>query len=177
MLEFYDEAIEQILNPDDVLYVGVSLADEGNKRILRALKNDGSVIQLTKPMGVMTFPFEPLLYFSNAMGRNYMSNFLDVEACDSNNIMVNIDHFKNFVIDSGDKKAKFVEIFAQFDNDSKIRLIGLRKKFFEKHGRRKLEKVAGEISRYQQSKAVYEKAFDNLKLTNLVGYEDEGPTA
>ena len=80
IINFIDEELDKIENPKEVNCIITCLSSVDGKMILAGVKTDGEEVRLSKGQGRMTFPFEPLLFLREELGRSYFKNFVDI-AC------------------------------------------------------------------------------------------------
>ena len=73
MFDYIEENLEKIKNPNDVNVIATHWDEDGY--YLRVRLNNGEALQLTEPMGRISYPYEPINYIYNEMGRFYWEDF------------------------------------------------------------------------------------------------------
>lgn len=157
--EYIDDNLLSIMNnPDNVMYI--KPYNMGKKFALFAMvKEDDGVyrkVQLTLPQTKFNFPKDPILIFSQGLGRFYLKNFFMFD----NSVAFNKKYFVGFKCKTVSERFYFnLGIFAIFndgtatlvvcDNERKFRFHGGYKKyddFLSEHGKEfKLTNVPHEI--------------------------------
>lgn len=133
---YIDENLQKIKNPDDVNIIRP--ASVGRGTALVASINNGEVVQLTKPKGVMTFPFEPIYWLAREQfGKFYFENFATID----NKISINKNHLTRLgYVDTNEKR---VITYAYFDDRTIISLHKPLRKYFFKEFKAELEQKFG----------------------------------
>ena len=73
MSYYIQEGLEKIKNSSKVNIIKPVMQRDGIS--LCAKINGGDIVQLTMPVGRMSFPFEPIKYLGKEFGNFYMKNF------------------------------------------------------------------------------------------------------
>ncbi|MBQ3502837.1 MAG: hypothetical protein IJA72_04165 [Clostridia bacterium] len=139
--EYIDENLEKIKNPNDVDIIKVA-PHENKGYSLFARLNGGDAIRLTKPMGRMSIPYQPMLYLSHELGRFYWEDFavLDDKAAINKNHLVRLMYVDMQLIEP---KYKRVDLYAKFDDDNLIYIANPMRKFFFKKWKAEIEQKCG----------------------------------
>lgn len=125
MFTYIEENLEKIKNPADVDIIKPAKHNKGWE--LWARINNGKAIQLTQPMGVMTFPFEPIFWLARErFGRFYFEDFGTID----NQISINKKHLIR--LGYVDTNKKIIETYAYFDDGQVITLYHPLRKYFYK---------------------------------------------
>lgn len=136
MFDYIEENLEKIKNPDDVNIIKPAPAGRGTALFARL--NNGEAIQLTKPKGVMTFPFEPIYWLAREqLGKFYFENFATVD----NQISINKKHLIRLGYVYVYKKR--VRTYAYFDDGKIISLYNPITRYFFKEFKPKMEQKFG----------------------------------
>lgn len=133
---YIDESLQKIKNPDDVNIIRPASAGKGTALV--ASINNGKVVQLTKPKGVMAFPFEPIYWLAREqLGRFYFQDFATVD----NKISINKNHLTRLgYVDTNEKR---VTTYAYFDDGKITSLYNPLRKYFFKEFKAELEQKFG----------------------------------
>ena len=154
MFDYIEENLERIKNPDDVNVIATHQDENGC--CLRVRLNNGESLQLTKSMGRMRYPYEPINYIYNEMGRFYWEDFAII----SDKFAINKTHLNKLAYvdeEQINKKSKWVSIYAYFDDGRKSQLMDSLKKYFFK-------KLKTEIE--QEMEMRFEDITDEVKQQN-----------
>lgn len=138
MFKYIDENLNKIINPDNVNMIRTFAGKLGEGNVLRAFMNGGENINLTKPKNKLEYPFEPIYYLSQEMGRFYWKDFGIID----NQLAVNRNHLTK-VTYSDDKSANRFKIQVYFDDGNNYLLARPLKKYFLKQFKQELEKKLG----------------------------------
>ena len=141
MFSYIEENVKAIENPNNVNAFLSQKLDKGISLIASLV--GGEFVQLTKPMGVMTYPFEPIYHLSREkLGDFYCEGFFKI----SDDTAVNGRNFVGFSYEPREN-SKFTGIIAHFVDGTSCNLYGIRNKCFEKEKAR-LEGIEQEIADY-----------------------------
>ena len=136
MFDYIEENLEKIKNPNNVNVIATHRDENGC--CLRARLNNGESLQLTKSMGRMRYPYEPINYIYNELGRFYWEDFGGVFG----NIAINKKHLTRLCyidLTQINPKSKWVRLYAYFDDGRKSQLMDSLKKYFFKKLKAEIE--------------------------------------
>ena len=138
MFDYIEENLEKIKNPNDVDIIKRSWPESDKGYSIYARINNGEAVQLTKPMGRMTFPFEPIYWLAREVfGKFYFKNFAILD----NLIAINKNHLTKLgYVDTNEKR---VEIYVYFDDGNVISLAHPTRKHFFKTWKAEIEQKCG----------------------------------
>lgn len=139
--EYIDENLEKIKNPDDVDIIKVASKDEKGYSLFARI-NSGDAVRLTKPIGRMSIPYQPMLYLSHELGRFYWEDFAVLE----DRVAINKNHLKKLAyVDTTliYPKYKRVDLYAYFDDGKIIYITNPLRKFFFKTWKKEIEAKCG----------------------------------
>ena len=152
-LKIIRENLAEIRKTDDVNIISTYrvksdriFSTSGLGYALCAIKNGGEFIQLTKERSPMTYPIDPIYWFSKEVGGFYMSDF--VEAGTLGGTLINKNNFKDFVIVPDEDNNKFVSINVSFNDGKTYQIDKARKSMFNEE---KYTKLGEEIKTYQEN--------------------------
>lgn len=137
---YIDENVEKIKNPNDVDIIKVASKDEKGYSIFARI-NGGDAIRLTKPMGRLSIPFQPMLYLSHELGRFYWNDFAVFDK-----MAINKNHLEKLGyvdVKLMDPKYKRVDLYAYFDDGNIIYLANPLRKYFFKTWKAEIEQKCG----------------------------------
>lgn len=139
--EYIDETLEKIKNPNDVDIIKVASKDEKGYSLFARI-NGGDAVRLTKPMGRLSIPFQPMLYLSHELGRFYFTDFavLDDKAAINKNHLTRLAYVDTTLID---RKYKRVDLYAYFDDGNIIYIANPLRKYFFKKWKAEIEQKCG----------------------------------
>ncbi len=127
--EYIDKNLEKIKNPNDVDIIKVASKDEKGYSLFARL-NGGDAIRLTKPMSIMSIPYQAMLYLSHELGRFYWADFAVFDK-----MAINKNHLEKLsYVDMKLVYPKYrrVDLYAYFDDGNIIYLANpLRNHFFK----------------------------------------------
>jgi hypothetical protein len=139
MFIYNKENLKKIENPNDVNCLCSHRLEKGSSVFAHLV--GGESIMLTKPMGVMTYHFEPLYHITReVLGFFYSNNFYKI----TDDCAVNESNFVGFNYEPSEN-GKFMDIIANFKDGTSCNLYGIRNKYFEKEKAR-LDNIVKEIS-------------------------------
>ena len=104
--------------------------------------NGGEAVRLTKPMGRMSIPYQPMLYLSHELGRFYWKDFAMIEE----EMAINKNHLERLAyVDTTliDHKYKRVDLYAYFDDGNIIYVANPLRKYFFKTWKTQIEEQCG----------------------------------
>lgn len=134
MFDYYEENLAKIKNPNDIDIIKPVQTQRGGTALFARI-NNGEAIQLTAPKGKLTFPFEPIYWLRQQMGRFYWENFANIQ----NVIAINKTHLARLCyVDTNEKRVK---VYAYFDDGNIIELFNPDKKFFFKKFKSEVERA------------------------------------
>ena len=158
MFDYIEENLEKIKNPDDVNIIKPKKL-ENRSFVILAKINNGETVQLTKPMGKLTFPFEPIYWLAREQfGKFYFKNFGIVE----NFVAINKNYLQELkYLDSQklDPKGKRVGLYVCFDDGNMVFLAEPKRKYFFNKLKPELEQMFG-----MQFKDITQEVIDNNEL-------------
>ncbi len=139
--EYIDENLEKIKNPNDVDIIKVAPHESKGYSIFARI-NGGDAVRLTKPMGRMSIPYQPMLYLSHELGRFYWKDFavLEDKMAINKNHLIKIAYVDTKLIDP---KYKRVDLYACFDDGNIIYIANPLRKFFFKTWKKEIEEKCG----------------------------------
>ena len=126
MFEYINENVEKVRDPENVMMIKTI---KGNvSSYLGAYLKDGELIRLTKSKNFMTYPFEPIHWFSREVaGSFYFDGFSTI----MDHVSINKQYLESFVYcDSFDSKKRY-DLFVTFTNGIIVRIACTEKKYFE----------------------------------------------
>lgn len=143
MFDYIEENLEKIKNPNDVDIIKRSWPEGDKGYSLYARINNDELVQLTKPMGRMTFPFEPIYWLAREVfGKFYFNDFaiLDNVIAINKNHLVKLGYVDENLIQH---KNKRVGLYAYFDDGNIISFAHPTSKYFFKTWKAEIEQKCG----------------------------------
>ena len=133
MSYYIQEGLEKIKNSSNVNIIKPVMQRDGIS--LCAKINGGDIVQLTMPVGRMSFPFEPIKYLGKEFGNFYMKNFAII----ANKIAINKEHLIRLGYEDTSKNR--VRVYALFDDGTATQLFDQLKKYFFKKFKEEIEQI------------------------------------
>ena len=141
MLNFINENLAKIKNPDDVNCMFTSKNENG--LFLVAFLADGSLIPLTEPEHAKRYPNDPISWLVQTFGYAYLENFSLFNDHCTKEYCINKKNIMNFTYNINEDK-KHIDVKANFKNGSSKILFSVSKGYFKNQNRRIYEKLEDE---------------------------------
>ena len=155
MFNYIDENINAIEKSNSVNCFATHKAEKG--RSLYAHMVGGDCLQLTKPMSVFTYPFEPFFFISkDVLGESYFDDFAKI----TDFAAVNCNNFSHFSF-KFEEGAKFKDIIVNFTDGTSCNLYSVKNKEFEGEKAR-LEKLTQQINEAKKIKQAENERIDSM---------------